>query len=66
MSDENKINDESEAPATSETPELTEQDLEQTSGGLLLPAIQKVREAANRSSSSLTEQTRQSSIVQDL
>ena len=29
-----------------ETTELTEQDLEQAAGGLLLPAVQKVREAA--------------------
>ena len=42
MSEENK------EQIQPETTELTEQDLDQAAGGLLVPAVQKVREAAAR------------------
>ena len=42
--------DESAQPEP-DTRELTAEELEQVSGGLLLPAVQKVREAASRAQS---------------
>lgn len=50
-----KPNDDTQVPEVAAEAELDADQLQQVSGGLLLPAVQKVREAAARSESVPTE-----------